>query len=209
MPKTTFLKLSEEKKNKIVEAAKREFARVSIEKVSIKNIVEEAEIARGSFYQYFDSKEDLLGYIITTHFEEMNNKIKKQLEKTKGDIFEFFISLYDIMDKNCYQKKEMEFYKKIFENTKTNQDYLISERIIKEEPLKLKNLIEEIDTSNLNIQKDDDIEIIEKILFAITNKAIVMRFKYKSKEKARENYLRQLEFLKYGILKQKDEKGGI
>ena len=68
MPKETFLKLPEEKKNKIIKAAKKEFERVPFEQTSIKNIVEEAEIARGSFYtyeigsfyQYFNSKEDLL-----------------------------------------------------------------------------------------------------------------------------------------------------
>lgn len=60
MPKETFLKLPEEKKNKIIKAAKKEFSRVPFEQTSIKNIVEDAEIARGSFYQYFGSKEDLL-----------------------------------------------------------------------------------------------------------------------------------------------------
>ena len=60
MPKETFLKLPEEKKNKIIKAAKKEFERVTFEQTSIKNIVEDADIARGSFYQYFDSKEDLL-----------------------------------------------------------------------------------------------------------------------------------------------------
>ena len=39
------------------------------------------------------------------------------------------------------------------------------------------------------------------MLFAVTNKAIVMRFKYDSKEEARENYLKQIEYLKYGIVK--------
>lgn len=60
MPKETFIKLPEEKKAKIIKAAKKEFARVSFEQTSIKNIVEDADIARGSFYQYFESKEDLL-----------------------------------------------------------------------------------------------------------------------------------------------------
>ena len=45
-------------------------------------------------------------------------------------------------------------------------------------------------------------EVVEKILFSITTKAIVMRFKYTSKEEAREDYLKQIEYLKYGILKQ-------
>lgn len=60
MPKETFLKLPEEKKDKIIKAAKKEFERVPLEQASIKNIVKDAEIARGSFYQYFESKEDLL-----------------------------------------------------------------------------------------------------------------------------------------------------
>ncbi len=60
MPKETFLKLPEEKKHKIIKAAKKEFERVPFEQTSIKNIANDAEIARGSFYQYFESKEDLL-----------------------------------------------------------------------------------------------------------------------------------------------------
>ena len=68
MPKETFLKLPEEKKQKIIKAAKKEFERVPIEEVSIKNIVENAEIARGSFYQYFESKEDLLRIYIKQTF---------------------------------------------------------------------------------------------------------------------------------------------
>lgn len=60
MPKETFLKLPQEKKEKIIEAAKNELKRVPLEQASIKNIVENAGIARGSFYQYFENKEDLL-----------------------------------------------------------------------------------------------------------------------------------------------------
>ena len=48
MPTNTFFNLSEEKKNKIIKAANKEFARVPLEQASIKNIVEDAEIARGT-----------------------------------------------------------------------------------------------------------------------------------------------------------------
>ena len=51
MPTNTFFNLPEEKKNKILKAANKEFARVPLEQASIKNIVEDAEIARRSFYQ--------------------------------------------------------------------------------------------------------------------------------------------------------------
>ena len=47
----------------------------------------------------------------------------------------------------------------------------------------------------------EEFEIVEKILFTVTTKAIVMRFKYDSKEEARENFLKQIEYLKYGIMR--------
>ena len=85
MPKETFLKLSKEKQQKVINAAKKEFARVPIENVSIKNIVEEADIARGSFYQYFESKEDLLIYILKENSEELNNKLRNKVKETNQE----------------------------------------------------------------------------------------------------------------------------
>ena len=83
MPKDTFLNLSEDKKNKIINAAKKEFARVPIDEASIKNFVEEAEIARGSFYQYFESKEDLLKYILNSKAKNLEAFLKQSLQETK------------------------------------------------------------------------------------------------------------------------------
>ena len=60
MPKQTFFNLKEEKKKKIEKALIKEFSNNTFEKASISNIIAEANIPRGSFYQYFESKEDLL-----------------------------------------------------------------------------------------------------------------------------------------------------
>ena len=53
MPKSTFYNLSKEKREKIEAAIKNEFGRNSFSKASISNIIQEANIPRGSFYQYF------------------------------------------------------------------------------------------------------------------------------------------------------------
>ena len=58
MPKSTFYNLNNEKREKIEKALKNEFTRNTFEKASISNIIEEAQIPRGSFYQYFEDKED-------------------------------------------------------------------------------------------------------------------------------------------------------
>ncbi len=64
MPKQTFYNLSEEKRERIVNAAIEAFAENDYAAVSISQLVEEAGIAKGSFYQYFEDKEDLLGYLL-------------------------------------------------------------------------------------------------------------------------------------------------
>ena len=70
MPTERFYRLPEEKKRIIRDAAFKEFARVPIDKVSINQIIKEADISRGSFYTYFEDKWDLLGYI----FEESQDR---------------------------------------------------------------------------------------------------------------------------------------
>ena len=49
MPSARFYRLPEEKRKTISEAAIREFARVTMDKVSIHQIIKNADISRGSF----------------------------------------------------------------------------------------------------------------------------------------------------------------
>ena len=64
MPTATFFNLPEEKRNRIFNAAVEEFAGFRFSDASINRIVKAAGIPRGSFYQYFDGKEDLYLHIL-------------------------------------------------------------------------------------------------------------------------------------------------
>lgn len=64
MPRDTFFNLSEDKRNRIIEAALIEFENYSFENASTNRIVDSAGISKGSFYQYFEDKKDLYKYII-------------------------------------------------------------------------------------------------------------------------------------------------
>lgn len=135
------------------------------------------------------------------HFKEMNTQMQEKVIKSKGDIFKIFISMYDFVDNNLIKNEDMEFYRKIFGNLKTSDDGKIFKKFVNERPKKIKDFYEYIDTSNLRVNSKEEFEIVEKILFTVTTKAIVMRFKYDSKEEARENFLKQIEYLKYGIMR--------
>lgn len=203
MPKETFLKLSEEKKQKVLNAAKREFARVPIEQVSIKNIVENAEIARGSFYQYFESKEDLLAYILKENADEIDTKIKNKIYETKGNIFDAYIELYDLMVKKIVENTEQEFFKQIFINLRLSDESLFT--LIKSvKPQNIIKYFEMFDKTSLKIKEKNDFILICDMLNVITRRAIVKNFKGNSQEECRQNFLKQIDYLKYGIIKKEE-----
>lgn len=87
MPKSTFFKISEEKQKRILEAAKNEFSNVPYSRVSINKIIKNAEIPRGSFYQYFDGKEDLFELLIHEHLSMILNGLVGEIKRFNGDIF--------------------------------------------------------------------------------------------------------------------------
>ncbi|HEU5384185.1 MAG TPA: TetR/AcrR family transcriptional regulator [Ktedonobacteraceae bacterium] len=64
MPNKTFFNLSDEKRRRIVDAALQEFAAHSFNEASINRIIKNADIPKGSFYQYFKNKEDLYLYFL-------------------------------------------------------------------------------------------------------------------------------------------------
>ena len=59
MPTDTFFRLPEEKRARILEGAWSEFTAVPYAEASINRIVQTSRIPRGSFYQYFEDKNDL------------------------------------------------------------------------------------------------------------------------------------------------------
>lgn len=65
MPKDTFLNLPEDKRTLIEDVAIEEFLNYGYDNASINRIVAAASIAKGSFYQYFENKEDLFLHLFT------------------------------------------------------------------------------------------------------------------------------------------------
>jgi len=78
MPKNTFLNLNEEKKNRIFEAAVQEFSTRRFSDASINQIVKNAGIPKGSFYQYFADKEDIYLYMMEKVSKDMHEALGNQ-----------------------------------------------------------------------------------------------------------------------------------
>ena len=71
MPSATFLNLAQEKQEKLLEAATREFSSRPYNEASINQIIKDAGIPRGSFYMYFQDKEDLFRYLMSGYLDQL------------------------------------------------------------------------------------------------------------------------------------------
>lgn len=87
MPKQTFFNLPKEKRDRIIAAAKEVFSKNSYEEASINQIVKLAQIPRGSFYQYFEDKDDLYGYLSSQMFLRLINAARQKLPECDYDPF--------------------------------------------------------------------------------------------------------------------------
>lgn len=95
MSTETFLRLPEEKRNRVLDAAWEEFTRVRYADVSINKIIIKARIPRGSFYQYFRDKEDLFAYLMRDIRDQVAGIFGALLQEAKGDIFAIHLMAYD------------------------------------------------------------------------------------------------------------------
>lgn len=65
MPKSTFFRLPDERRERLVREAIAEFADRTYAEASLSEIARRASIPKGSFYQYFDDKLDLYRWLLT------------------------------------------------------------------------------------------------------------------------------------------------
>ena len=198
MPKETFFNLKEAKRDKIEKALINEFSRVSFEQASISNIVAEAEIPRGSFYQYFEDKEDAIKYVIKKFIRIEHKKMNQFLIDSNKDIFEAIFKFYNYMIEST-ENGSFRLIKNIFQELRKNNISIFeaqNEIGSKEEVNKF------INTDNLNIEQEEDLKYFMKILTTITRTVASEVINKKiTREEGEKALRRQLEIVKNGMRK--------
>ena len=205
MPSERFFHLPEEKKRRIKKAALKEFARVPLEEISINRIIRDAEIPRGSFYQYFEDKQDLQTFLL----EDFRDRLKKELEEylihKKGDMFQLF---EDSLKEIVRIGMESEF-KAVCKNAFSRMKYHSS---CKENPFRKegKELVEKI----LAEMKQDfypeytmeEIHLVLDILMQIFKEALVRIFLLEEEQDTiLENYHKKLVLIEAGMKTEKEK----
>jgi AcrR family transcriptional regulator len=169
MPKETFYRLPDEKRERIMAAAECEFLENSFEAASINRIIKEAAIPRGSFYQYFEDKKDIFLYIVNTHKNEAFGFVESFIKDSDGDVFSFMRKAIDFMiSAECSEK--VEGMKRIFSQPWVF-DMIVSDTMKgkQEEANTPKGIMfKYIDKNQLNVENDDELIALINIFASIS-----------------------------------------
>lgn len=85
---SNFLKLDEEKRQRILNAAMKEFARKGYKNASTDNMVKEAAISKGALFHYFKNKRNLFLFLYSYSLEIIKNEILLKIDFGTTDIFD-------------------------------------------------------------------------------------------------------------------------
>ncbi len=200
MIKSTFYNLPDAKRQRVIDAIVVEFSNTEDEKVSINRIIKRANISRGSFYQYFDDKVDLVEVLLKSFVDRVLVGVNKAFDASQGDIFETFGALLDIIVACGNDPVRHVVLKRLMRNLRVNND-LISDymtnrfRGIDE----FKDCCKHFNRSNLRFQSDEDLELMAQMLTGMLKNALFNYYVAEADyEQVKQRYLKKIQIVRQG-----------
>ena len=203
MIKQTFYNLPDYKRQRVINAVVDEFANAESDKVSINHIVQNAEISRGSFYQYFDDKLDLVEVLIRSFIDKSIDDVRRAIVSSDGDISYTFECMYDVIIRFSEDEKQKRVLKNLISNVRANNN-LVSDYIIKRYKGidSLINITDEFSRKGFRFKSDEDMILLQQILTSVLKNAIYNYYVFDADaEETKKRYLRKLYIIKQGVMK--------
>lgn len=199
MPKKTFFNLPESKRNNVIKAAKKEFSRAPIATALVSNIVADAKIPRGSFYQYFDDIEDCFYFIVDEYSKEIKTKLISNLKEYNGDLIKSYHNLFLYIMDMIEEEKNKEYFEKLFLNMNNKIQKMFTPNFNDG----LNNIINMVDVDKLNIQGKYSLGYVLDIIESVMIHNIVETYnRNMNKEKKIDIFEKELLLVSKGIVKQ-------
>lgn len=206
MPSTTFFNLPSEKREKLLAAARAEFARVPYAEASINKMIQAADIPRGSFYMYFRDKEELFRYLMGEWSRQLTALLEELLEMRQGDIFAAFLDLFDRIQAEYRDPEKKERYQHIMGVVRNNSGAQLSSLLGMECCLPMPGrLVEWVDPRLLDLRSADDLGDIFHILMGVTGQAVLRGIQAEDPAEVCGAYLRTVDILRRGMERKQPE----
>lgn len=192
MPKDTFYNLNEDKKDKIIEVLKETFKNKTIFDANVKEIVEKLNIARGSFYQYFENLEDAYFMILELETVDIHKLFIKILKENSLDLFKSLEIYGKELSNILFLPDNYSIYKNRFLYWTPELDKSLKNYKLKKDN---ENFIE-LSKKDKDFIKTDQMQFIKAVIHNLIQRNYLENW---TKEVFLSNFNRYLEWLKGGI----------
>lgn len=202
MPTERFYNLPDEKRIRIIKAAYDELCIVSYEDLSINKIIQRADIPRGSFYQYFDNKDDLLFFMFEDFQNLLFDTITETLKEKDGDIFKAFFGVIDKLVDIGQKKYNCTLLKNVSYGIKTihMRNIQVFQQRGEEYALELYNIA---DVTKLKISDEKDFhDIVSLLAILLWNTLVEIFIDFSNKNEIVNKAEKRINMIKYGVLKE-------
>ena len=199
MPTETFFRLNQPKQERIMNAVKDEITRSSYEDFSIGNVVKESGISRGSFYQYFHSKDDIYRYLLEEYRTDIQQYARKSISDNGGDFFEMLESTFRFTARMLCYRDSKSFRYHLFCNRPMLKLITLQGDCFSDDDklFNLQNIRAEINIDLLKFHDEDDLEKLFNICVLTALRDLAGIFIFDDKEQyVIENFLPKLELLR-------------
>ena len=203
MPTERFMRLPKEKIDAIRIASAKEFMRVPPEEVSINRIIHDADISRGSFYTYFEDKQDLLKWLICEHAERHFKGYIEGLEENGGDLWDMLENVFDRGINALETSGLLEIFQNLIKSAKLIELFKggpdCDPKAVEGNRIFMEQLYEHIDHEKYPFGRDELFELIEMqmVVFLMSIKKFFRDGE--AREAASAYYKRHIHMLHYGV----------
>ncbi len=114
MPKTTYNNLLEDRKKEIMLVCRNEFEENTIKEASVAHIVDKLDIARGTFYKYFNDIEDCYFYVLMSETRELHEIFMDTVSNKEYDFISSLEKYGELVANEIHREDKYKLYKNRF-----------------------------------------------------------------------------------------------
>ncbi|MFD1484889.1 TetR family transcriptional regulator [Lacticaseibacillus baoqingensis] len=215
MPKPTFFRLPDEKRQRLVTAAYAEFTRAPFAEASISNIIKDAGIPRGSFYQYFEDKSDVFFYLLDRMRQSTKTWMKDTIDAQAGDFYAAIAEVFDHVINDLVDGPYAPFYRNVF----MYMDFHSASKMSPVHPPKppqgkgelVGYLVAHVDRSRLLLQSDEDLQLLIRMVMGLFMQTLGYYYNRLSQgeqipiTELKRRLAQELEWLQHGTVKKEEQ----
>lgn len=205
MPKPLFFNISDDKRERFLNAARAEFTHKAFMEVSVNTIVKRAGISRGSFYTYFDNLDACFTYIIKDLRDKRIQYAMTLLESCDNNFFTLIRKVF-AYDYDAFRESgKYSLFKNYIYYLQSSKAGNFKENMIIDLINNLKrkgiNLIDTLNIKSLNINEEEFLDLIEVVLLLMVNTFLKAESEGLDKQTAVSLFNKRIDYIEFGVRK--------